>query len=174
MVDRHEKFCNIQGRTRNGANLFHGNGGQVIIWSDRIINFRGNIGALRGGVSEDRGFVEVGGKEKLISERKVDITATSGAKGRILLAPESVTVGKDSSEIYDTENTDNSTTEFADNSEAKKTETPFVPFAVDENFDVIISPDNLGDLSDHVIIDADNYITRTYAKKPISTVDYCF
>ena len=107
MVDRHEKFCNIQGRTRNGANLFHGNGGQVIIWSDRIINFRGNIGALRGGVSGDRGFVEVGGKEQLISERKVDITATSGAKGRILLAPESVTVGKDSSEIYDTENTEN-------------------------------------------------------------------
>ena len=56
----------------------------------------------------------------------------------------------------------------------KKTETPFVPFAVDENFDVIISADNLGNLSDHVIIDADNYITRTYAKKPISTVNYCF
>ena len=50
----------------------------------------------------------------------MDITATSGAKGRILLVPESVTVGKDSSEIYDTENTENSTTEFAKNSEAKK------------------------------------------------------
>ena len=40
-----------------------------------------------------------------------------------------------------------------------ETESPIDPFAVDDNFDVTISADNLGELSGHVILDADNDIT---------------
>ena len=76
----------------------------------------------------------------------------------------------DNSEVSETENTDDSTTEIADNSEAlsteipensetTETESPIDPFAADENFDVTISAENLGELSGNVILDADNDIT---------------
>ena len=76
----------------------------------------------------------------------------------------------DNSVVSETENTDDSTTEIADNSEAlsteipensetTETESPIDPFAADENFDVTISAENLGELSGNVILDADNDIT---------------
>ena len=127
-------------------------------------------------------MVKVGGKEQLIFDGKVDVTAALGTEGTILLDPESVTVGEDNSEgekeivddnseVSETENTDNydgeivdensevSETENTDNLEDKETVTPLDPFAADENSDVTISADNLGELSGNVIIDADNDIT---------------
>ena len=76
----------------------------------------------------------------------------------------------DNSVVSETENTDDSTTEIADNSEAlsteipensetTETESPIDPFAADENFNVTISAENLGELSGNVILDADNDIT---------------
>ncbi|MGD1714289.1 proprotein convertase P-domain-containing protein, partial [Dapis sp. BLCC M172] len=58
-----------------------------------------------------------------------------------------------------TENTDSQTTENSDNSEPTETETPIDPFAQDENADVTISAENLGELSGDVILLADNDIT---------------
>ncbi|ABG50018.1 filamentous haemagglutinin family outer membrane protein [Trichodesmium erythraeum IMS101] len=190
--------------------ITNGDGGQVRIWSDGITNFAGNISAKGGTSSGNGGLVKIGGKEQLIFDGKVDVTAALGTKGRILLDPESVTVGEDNSEgekeivednsevsetentdnydgeiiednsevsetentdnyngeivednseVSETENTDNSTTKNTDNLEDKETENPLDPFAADENSDVTISADNLGELSGNVIIDADNDIT---------------
>ncbi|MGK7921932.1 MAG: beta strand repeat-containing protein, partial [Trichodesmium sp.] len=192
----------------------NGDGGQVIIWSDGITNFGGNISAKGGAISGDGGFVEVSGKQELIFDGNVDVSAAFGNPGTILLDPENVTVGEDNSEtdennsevpstentensetetvesnsevpstentdsqtteiaensetetvennseVPSTENTDSQTTEIAENSETTATETPIDPFAQDENADVTISAENLGELSGDVILLADNDIT---------------
>ena len=177
----------------------NGDGGRVIIWSDGITNFAGDISAKGGNVSGDGGFVEVSGKQELIFDGAVDVSAAFGNPGTILLDPENITVGGDNSdsetetgennsevsatentenldttentensetetvennsEVPSTENTDSPTTEIADNSETRETETPIDPFAQDENSDVTISAENLGELSGDVILLADNDIT---------------
>ena len=109
----------------------NGDGGKVVIWSDGITNFLGNINAKGGTSSGDGGFVEVGGKEQLTFDGTVDVSAAVGTQGTILLDPENVTVGEENSEdetetegenseVSETENTDASTTEVADNSEVPR------------------------------------------------------
>ncbi|MEM1170940.1 MAG: proprotein convertase P-domain-containing protein, partial [Cyanobacteria bacterium P01_H01_bin.35] len=71
----------------------NGNGGKVIIWSDGITNFWGNISAKGGEVSGDGGFVEVSGKQELIFKGAVDVTAALGTPGTILLDPENIILG---------------------------------------------------------------------------------
>ncbi|NEN93309.1 MAG: filamentous hemagglutinin N-terminal domain-containing protein, partial [Okeania sp. SIO3H1] len=224
----------------------NGDGGQVIIWSDGITNFAGNISARGGNFSGDGGFVEVSGKQQLIFDGNVDVSAAFGNPGTILLDPENITVGEsentesseteivdnnseitsgenseteivdnnseitsgensensetteniDNSEIAEntesseteivdnnsevasgenletTENVDNSeiaenpnsetevtSTENAENSETIEIETPIDPFAQDENSDVTISAENIGELSGDIILFADNDIT---------------
>ncbi|MCT7973276.1 CHAT domain-containing protein [Laspinema olomoucense] len=71
--------------------LSSGNGGRAIVWSDRLTGFYGNISA-RGGSnpfspSQNGGFVEVSGKEHLIFEGIVDVSATHGSSGTLLLDP---------------------------------------------------------------------------------------
>ncbi|MCT7977340.1 filamentous hemagglutinin N-terminal domain-containing protein, partial [Laspinema olomoucense] len=71
--------------------LSNGNGGRAIVWSDRVTGFYGNISA-RGSSnpfspSQNGGFVEVSGKEHLIFEGIVDVSATHGSSGTLLLDP---------------------------------------------------------------------------------------
>ncbi|MGB3512740.1 MAG: filamentous hemagglutinin N-terminal domain-containing protein [Microcoleaceae cyanobacterium] len=111
--------------------ITNGNGGQVIIWSDGITNFAGNISAKGGEFSGDGGFVEVSGKQQLIFDGSVDVSAAFGTPGTILLDPENVTVGElentdsetetveDNSEVASTENPDSDTTENTENSETE-------------------------------------------------------
>ncbi|MEM1168514.1 MAG: CHAT domain-containing protein [Cyanobacteria bacterium P01_H01_bin.35] len=103
----------------------NGDGGRVIIWSDGITNFAGNISAKGGEFSGDGGFVEVSGKQELIFDGTVDVSAAFGNPGTILLDPENLTVGDsentlekeegNNSEIEATENSDNSESETAEN-----------------------------------------------------------
>ncbi|WP_375339938.1 CHAT domain-containing protein [Okeania sp. KiyG1] len=194
--------------------ITNGDGGRVIIWSDGVTNFAGNISAKGGGFSGDGGFVEVSGRQQLIFDGNVNVSAEFGNPGTILLDPENLTVGESENtensetEIVDnnsevasgdnsenseietvdnnselasgdnsensetTENIDNSeiaentnletevtSTEIADNSETTETETPIDPFTQDENSDVTISAENLGELSGDIILFADNDIT---------------
>ncbi|NET11872.1 MAG: CHAT domain-containing protein [Okeania sp. SIO1H6] len=237
----------------------NGDGGQVIIWSDGITNFAGNISARGGEFSGDGGFVEVSGKQQLIFDGNVNVSAAFGTPGTILLDPENLTVGElentessednnsevafgensettenaetetvdnnsevasgensevasgensettensenvENSEIAEnsenaetetvdnnwevasgeksensetTENLENSeiaentnseieitSTENTENSETIETETPIDPFAQDQNSDVTISAENIGELSGDIILFADNDIT---------------
>ncbi|MGD1807698.1 CHAT domain-containing protein [Dapis sp. BLCC M126] len=105
--------------------ITNGDGGRVIIWSDEITNFGGNISAKGGEISGNGGFVEVSGKQQLIFDGTVDVSAAFGNTGTILLDPENLTVGElentlgneegNNSEIEFTENTENSETETAQN-----------------------------------------------------------
>ncbi|NEO53850.1 MAG: CHAT domain-containing protein [Okeania sp. SIO3B5] len=121
--------------------ITNGDGGQVIIWSDGVTNFSGNISATGGEFSGDGGFVEVSGKQQLIFDGNVNVSAAFGTPGIILLDPENITVGEsensensensESSESSETEIVDdNSEVASTENSESSETET------VDDNSEV--------------------------------------
>ncbi|HIK10577.1 MAG TPA: filamentous hemagglutinin N-terminal domain-containing protein, partial [Oscillatoriaceae cyanobacterium M33_DOE_052] len=94
----------IDQNTNISANAISGGkGGEIIIWSDNTTQFHGNISAT--GI-ENGGFVEVSGKQNLIFRGNVDLSATSGNNGSLLLDPENITIvdgsgGTDDSQLSD-------------------------------------------------------------------------
>ncbi|MCB9845590.1 MAG: filamentous hemagglutinin N-terminal domain-containing protein [Phycisphaeraceae bacterium] len=85
-----------------------GDGGRVIVWSDEITGFLGQISA-RGGTSGGAGgFVEVSGKQSLAFRGQVDLLSASGQHGTLLLDPDNIVIidggpGADDAEIADGE-----------------------------------------------------------------------
>lgn len=69
-----------------------GNGGRVIIWSEKAAAFAGHIQAEGGRESGDGGFVEVSGKEHLHFVGLVSTKAFNGKMGTLLLDPTDVTI----------------------------------------------------------------------------------
>ncbi|MFP5272126.1 CHAT domain-containing protein [Coleofasciculus sp.] len=76
----------------NADALIDGNGGQVILWSDEITQFLGNISARGGFNSGDGGFVEVSGKQVLNFQGVADLLAPAGNVGTLLLDPTNITI----------------------------------------------------------------------------------
>ncbi|MDY7005092.1 MAG: filamentous hemagglutinin N-terminal domain-containing protein, partial [Cyanobacteriota bacterium] len=120
----------------------NGDGGQVIIWSDNTTNFAGNISAKGGDFSGDGGFVEISGKEQLIFDGNVNVTAAFGDTGIILFDPKNINIGgsESSNELPERNEDDN------------------VTFSVDE----------IEELEGEIILQADNDIT---VNEPIETTD---
>ncbi|RMG07443.1 MAG: filamentous hemagglutinin N-terminal domain-containing protein, partial [Cyanobacteria bacterium J055] len=82
--------------------LDRGNGGRIIVWATDTTGFFGTIGA-RGGLApgiggQNGGFVEVSGKQNLIFDGWVDVGATQGAAGTLLLDPENITISDGASD----------------------------------------------------------------------------
>ncbi|MDX2097393.1 MAG: CHAT domain-containing protein [Leptolyngbyaceae cyanobacterium bins.59] len=69
-----------------------GNGGRVIVWSDRTTLFNGSISAQGGVNGGDGGFVEVSGKENLGFNGTVDTQAPLGQTGTLLLDPQNIDI----------------------------------------------------------------------------------
>ena len=68
--------------------LTTGDGGRVIVWSDRVTRFYGNISARGGSVSGDGGFAEISGKQHLqFAPNSIDLSAPKGLIGELLLDP---------------------------------------------------------------------------------------
>jgi filamentous hemagglutinin family protein len=76
----------------NTDSLLDGNGGRVTVWADKTTKFYGNITARGGMNSGDGGFVEVSGKENLLFRGTVDLSASNGSLGMLLLDPENITI----------------------------------------------------------------------------------
>jgi hypothetical protein len=72
-----------------------GDGGKVIIWADGDTGFLGNITAQGGSKSGNGGFVEVSGKKNLKFLGEVDVDATNGNQGVILLDPTDIIINAD-------------------------------------------------------------------------------
>ncbi len=73
--------------------LTAGDGGTVMIWADKQTVFYGNI-STRGGLnSGNGGFVEISSQEKLAFDGVVDVSASAGEAGQLLLDPTSVIIG---------------------------------------------------------------------------------
>jgi filamentous hemagglutinin family protein len=80
------------GVTISANALTQGNGGKVIVWSDKATNFYGNISARGGSNSGNGGFVEVSGKENLTFAGAVDTSAPKGNLGTLLLDPDTLNI----------------------------------------------------------------------------------
>ena len=78
--------------TINADALLDGNGGRVILWSDRITGFAGNISARGGQNSGNGGLVEVSSKQDLIVDGKADLRAPNGQVGLFLLDPTDIII----------------------------------------------------------------------------------
>jgi filamentous hemagglutinin family protein len=69
-----------------------GNGGKVIVWSDDFTGFHGNISARGGVQGGDGGFTEVSGKNNLVFDGYVDLRASNGNAGTLLLDPNNIII----------------------------------------------------------------------------------
>lgn len=69
-----------------------GDGGDIVVWADQNTQYYGNIEAKGGRQSGNGGDVEVSGKEYLNFEGSVDLSATNGQSGELLLDPDTLTV----------------------------------------------------------------------------------
>jgi filamentous hemagglutinin family protein len=78
--------------------LQQGNGGHIIVWADETTGFFGNISARGGLNGGDGGFVEVSGKQNLIFDGTVDLSAAGGNLGTLLLDPANITISNDPSD----------------------------------------------------------------------------
>lgn len=74
-----------------------GQGGSVVLWSDRQTDFAGRISARGGPLGGEGGFAEVSGKQLLVYEGLADLSAAKGRYGTLLLDPFNVfiTTGAD-------------------------------------------------------------------------------
>jgi filamentous hemagglutinin family protein len=70
-----------------------GDGGTVVVWSDKLTNFGGAISARGGATRGNGGLVEVSSKVKLSFVGTVDTSAQAGAAGTLLLDPAVLTIG---------------------------------------------------------------------------------
>ncbi|MDJ0595465.1 MAG: CHAT domain-containing protein [Pleurocapsa sp. MO_226.B13] len=76
----------------NVDGLQNGDGGRAIVWADEVTGFYGNISARGGTEAGNGGFVEVSGKQNLIFDGTVDVSASQGNWGTLLLDPEDINI----------------------------------------------------------------------------------
>jgi filamentous hemagglutinin family protein len=76
----------------NADALLNGDGGRVIVWSDKTTHFLGHISARGGSNSGHGGLAEVSGKQNLIFRGTADLSAPFGTTGTLLLDPENITI----------------------------------------------------------------------------------
>ena len=82
-----------------------GDGGKVVVWADELTRYYGSISARGGANGGDGGSVEVSGKVDLAFNGIVDVEATAGASGSVLLDPANLTIvssGSDDSSLGST------------------------------------------------------------------------
>lgn len=72
--------------------LENGNGGKVILWSDKWTYYNGNISAKGGEICGDGGFVEISSLECLDFSGPVSTLAPYGNTGTLLLDPSNVNI----------------------------------------------------------------------------------
>lgn len=81
-----------QDSTLSANALKNGNGGQVVVWSNQLTRFYGNISSRGGALGGNGGKVEASGKELLIFTGSVDAGAPNGQPGTLLLDPKNITI----------------------------------------------------------------------------------
>jgi hypothetical protein len=72
--------------------LGEGDGGTVIVWADEATGFHGAIRARGGERGGDGGFAEVSGKGTLAFRGDVDLGASAGSTGTLLLDPRDIAI----------------------------------------------------------------------------------
>jgi len=91
----------------NADALTDGDGGTVVLWSDEITAFSGEISAKAGLNGGDGGLVEVSGKQELIFRGQVDLNSAHGLNGSLLLDPLNIVISSQPQLNNDNELNDN-------------------------------------------------------------------
>lgn len=112
-----------------------GDGGSVVVWSDEITRFNGNISA-RGSGTGDGGIAEVSGKETLLYSGFADLRAQHGAKGTLLLDPKNIRIEAAGVDPIPGD------TAFGDASSADRTFTPATVVAALDGADLVLQANN--------------------------------
>ncbi len=129
-----------------------GDGGRVIVWSDRVTRFFGTITARGGSDSGDGGFAEVSGKRHLqFAPTAVDLSAPHGSIGELLLDPRDIL-------ISDSDGSDTDTTPGTDNGKISATDT-VINFGDDAGTDYEIQPSAFEAINADVTLQAERDIT---------------
>jgi filamentous hemagglutinin family protein len=84
--------------TINASAIRSGNGGKVVLWSDRQTTFAGTILARGGAGSGNGGFIETSSHRSLAYTGTVDLRAPNGKLGTVLLDPSSMVIDANCSE----------------------------------------------------------------------------
>jgi hypothetical protein len=82
-----------------------GDGGTVVLWSDKTTQFAGSISARGGADAGQGGFVEVSGKRRLDFTGTVNLRAPMGRAGTLLLDPYNLTIASTGGNIAGTDAT---------------------------------------------------------------------
>ena len=92
--ERNADYTTIGGEVEIRADaITGGEGGRVIVWSDRVTRFFGTISARGGTGYGNGGFAEVSGKTHLLfAPTAIDMGAPNGLTGRLLLDPQDITI----------------------------------------------------------------------------------
>lgn len=80
----------------NADSTSSGNGGRAIVWANGATEFYGTITARGGTQSGNGGFAEVSGKQTLVFDGSVDLTAANGSGGTLLLDPTDIIISNGS------------------------------------------------------------------------------
>lgn len=75
-----------------GGGLGWGNGGEIVLWSDQAMRFKGSISAKGGALGGNGGMAEVSGLTSLGFGGLADLSATNGLNGTLLLDPRNITI----------------------------------------------------------------------------------
>ncbi len=91
-VQNSQKTFVAAGASINADALETGDGGKVVVWSDKTTQFNGNISAKGGTNAGNGGWVETSGKDVLGFTGLVNTTAPYGGTGTLLLDPTDITI----------------------------------------------------------------------------------
>jgi filamentous hemagglutinin family protein len=69
-----------------------GNGGEVVLWSDQAMSFKGNISAKGGVLGGNGGMAEVSGLTSMGYYGLTNLSAPAGLNGTLLLDPKNITI----------------------------------------------------------------------------------
>lgn len=84
-----------KGAVLNADATDQGNGGQVTVWANDRTQYQGHASVRGGANGGDGGFIEVSGKKTLGYAGTVDMRATKGKNGTLLLDPTDITINDD-------------------------------------------------------------------------------
>ncbi|MEO1395511.1 MAG: CHAT domain-containing protein [Cyanobacteria bacterium J06634_5] len=70
----------------------NGDGGRIIVWANETTHYAGDLSAQGGLTAGNGGFAEVSGKTELVFTGDINLSATAGEFGTLLLDPENIEI----------------------------------------------------------------------------------
>jgi len=95
----------------------NGDGGQVVLWSEKSTLADGTISAVGGSLGGNGGSVETSSAGQLSFSNRVDVSASNGSAGSWLIDPEDITIGRSEADSIEATLNDGGSVSIATSSE---------------------------------------------------------